>query len=214
MCIICVSKKGVKQPSKDLLRKMFDANPHGAGYMVAENGKVRISKGYMTFDSFYDAVSSEGFGKNDSVVYHFRISTQAGVQPSMTQPFPLVSNIKNTRVLDCITDLGIAHNGIIKFTSDANDRVYSDTAHFIAEYLADWLKGPKDFTEEFLDLLADGKKSRFALLDGTGMVYTAGEYVEDYDGLLFSNMSYLGYRKKDKAVPRKPFKFDSIWKTA
>lgn len=209
MCIICVSKKGVKQPSKELLRRMFRENPHGAGFMVAEKGKVRISKGYMDFESFYDAVSAERFGKNDAVVYHFRISTQAGVQPSMTQPFPLVKNIKNTRVLDCIADLGIAHNGIIRFTSDPNDHVYSDTAHFISEYLADWIRNPGDFTDEFLDALAEGTKSRFAFLDGSGTVYTSGDYIEDYNGLLFSNESYLGFRRKVKK-----FNTERFWKSA
>ena len=35
MCIICVSKSGVRQPSDITLRAMFRRNPHGAGYMYA-----------------------------------------------------------------------------------------------------------------------------------------------------------------------------------
>ena len=210
MCIICVSEKGVKQPGKELMRRMFQANPHGAGYMVAEGGRVRISKGYMDFESFWDAVSREGFGKNDAVVYHFRISTQAGVKPSMTQPFPFTSKIKNTKALDCISDLGIAHNGIIQLTTDKNDKEYSDTARFIADYLSVWITSRKDFTDEFLDELADFTNSRFAFLDGRGDVYYSGEFIEDYDGLMFSNASYCGFRLKKTTV--KKAKALDIWK--
>lgn len=210
MCIICVSGKGVKQPSRDLLRRMFNANPHGAGYMVAENGRVRISKGYMTFESLMDALSYENFGKKDVVVYHFRISTQAGVQPAMTQPFPFTKKIENTKALDCEADLGIAHNGIIKLTTNKSDREYSDTAHFIAEYLSEWIRGRRDFTDEFLDGLADFTNSRFAFLDGKGNVFLSGNFIEDYNGLMFSNTSYLGFR----LVNREPKKVGtvSIWK--
>lgn len=201
MCIICVSEKGVRQPSKELMKTMFTMNPDGAGYMVAENGKVRISKGYMTFNDFWNAIQKEHFTKDDAVVYHFRISTQAGVKPSMTQPFPYTNNIKNTKVLDCIADLGVAHNGIIRWLSDPNDKVYSDTAHFTAEFLPSFIERPDDFTEEFLDALNDCTNSRFAFLDGAGRVFYSGYFIEDYKGLMFSNTSYLGYRYK------KPSKF-------
>ena len=40
MCIICVSKSGVRQPCDITLRAMFRRNPHGAGYMYARDGKV------------------------------------------------------------------------------------------------------------------------------------------------------------------------------
>lgn len=190
MCIICISAKGVKQPKKDLLRAMFEANPHGAGYMVAENGKVRISKGYMTFEEFWQAVSSARFTKNDVVVYHFRISTQAGVNPQMTQPFGFTNDIVKTKALDVVADLGIAHNGIIRAFSDPTDKEYSDTAHFVAEFLSETVHNSKDLSSEFLDALARYTNSRFTFLDGKGRIYTAGDFVEDHDGLLFSNYSY------------------------
>ena len=194
MCVICVSEKGVKQPNKALIETMFRENPHGAGYMVAENGKVRISKGYMKFDQFWNALRMENFGKDDVVVYHFRISTQAGVKQTMTQPFPLTDDLENTKVLDCIADLGIAHNGIIQATTDKNDKVYSDTARFIVEYLSDLVTGPKTLTPEFLDLLEEFTRSRMVFLDGKGRVFYSGQFIEDCGGLKFSNYSYLGDR--------------------
>ena len=196
MCIICVSEKGIKQPTMELIETMFATNPDGAGYMVAEDGRVRISKGYMTIKDLKNALNQEHFKKDDVVVYHFRISTQAGVQPAMTQPFPYTNNIKNTRALDCIADLGIAHNGIIRQLSNPDDKTYSDTAHFTAEFLPEFIGRPEDLTEEFLVALARVTNSRFAFLDGTGTVYYSGQFIEDYNGLKFSNTSYTGYRGK------------------
>lgn len=84
MCIICVSKSGVQQPTDSTIRAMFRRNPHGAGYMYARNGKVTIHKGFMNIEDFLSAVHTERFTPQDSVVYHFRISTQAGVNAAMT----------------------------------------------------------------------------------------------------------------------------------
>lgn len=191
MCIICISEKGVRQPDKALLREMFLQNPDGAGFMWrGKDNKVHISKGYMTFSEFWRAVSAAEFTKADVVVYHFRISTQAGVQPSMTQPFPFTKDLVKTKALDCIADLGIAHNGIIRAFSDPTDREYSDTAHFTAEFLAEVIHGPKDFSEKFLEELARHTNSRFAFLDKSGRVFTAGNFIKDLGGLLFSNLSY------------------------
>ena len=82
--------------------------------MFARAGRVTIHKGFMSFDDFRKAVESEHFTKNDPVVYHFRISTQAGVNPSMTHPFPLTSDLVNCEALDLTCAVGIAHNGIIR----------------------------------------------------------------------------------------------------
>ena len=89
MCIICVSKPGVRQPDENTIRTMFYRNPHGAGYMFARDGRVEIRKGFMRLDEYLRAIREERFTAADSVVYHFRISTQAGVNPEMTHPFPL-----------------------------------------------------------------------------------------------------------------------------
>ena len=56
MCIICVSKSGIRQPAERELYAMFQSNPHGAGYMVARHGMVTVSKGYIAFDEFLNAV--------------------------------------------------------------------------------------------------------------------------------------------------------------
>ena len=50
MCIICVSPKGTRQPTRAQLKTMFFRNPHGAGYMYARDGIVHIHKGFMYGD--------------------------------------------------------------------------------------------------------------------------------------------------------------------
>ena len=56
MCIICVSKSGIRQPGDALLRSMFLHNPHGAGFMYARDGRVMIHKGFMDMDEYIRAV--------------------------------------------------------------------------------------------------------------------------------------------------------------
>lgn len=193
MCIICVSKKGVKQPDETLLQKMFQANPHGAGYMYCKNNYVIIHKGFMTFYDLLKAVKAENFTEDDPVIYHFRISTQAGITPFMTHPFPLTSHIEYCRKLDLKCKCGVVHNGIIQMTSDSRDKTYNDTARFISKYLVKFIRNSKDFTDgASFDILEELSRSKWAFLTDEGNVYTVGNFIED-DGLLFSNLTYKDF---------------------
>lgn len=190
MCIICVSKSGIQQPTDATIRTMFRRNPHGAGYMYARDGKVTIHKGFMNIDDFLAAVHAEHFTAEDSVVYHFRISTQAGVNPSMTHPFPLSNQPRMMRALDLTCRCGIAHNGIIRLTSDPDNKVYSDTAIFITDYLSQIIRRKADLrNSDTLEYIWELAQSKFAIMDGSGYVATIGHFINDR-GLLFSNDSY------------------------
>ncbi|MBR2796989.1 MAG: hypothetical protein IKE17_04490 [Clostridia bacterium] len=190
MCIICVSPKRVRQPNVTTIRRMFRNNPDGAGYMVARDGKVTISKGFMDVDEYIEAIRAEHFTAKDPVVYHFRISTQAGVNPQMTHPFPLSNRIEHMKVLDVECSCGVAHNGIIRLTTDRNNREYSDTALFIANYLSLIIREPGDLKDErILTLIHRLAGSKLAIMDGDGYIATVGEYINQ-KGLLFSNTSF------------------------
>ena len=194
MCIICVSKSGVRQPTERELYTMFQNNPHGAGYMVARHGLVTIRKGYMDFDEFLNALQKERFTEKDSVVYHFRISTQAGISPEMTHPFPLSNRLPRMEKLDTTCRFGVAHNGIIKLTTDPNNRRYSDTALFITQYLTLLIKRKEDLRNtRILDTIWQLAQSKFAIMDGSGYVATVGQFL-NRDELLYSNTSYQGFR--------------------
>ncbi len=192
MCIICVSKSGIRQPNDTTLRAMFQSNPHGAGYMYARRGKVIIHKGFMNPKEYISAIHEERFTAEDSVVYHFRISTQAGINPEMTHPFPLSNQPARMRALDLACRCGIAHNGIIRMTTDPTNERYSDTAIFITDYLAHMIHKFSDLRNQaLLDRIYYMARSKFAIMDGGGYIATIGEFIDD-SGLLFSNDSYKG----------------------
>ena len=196
MCIICVSKSGVRQPTVTELNTMFRNNPDGAGYMVARHGMVSISKGYMDFGEFLNAVRREHFTERDSVVYHFRISTQAGVNPEMTHPFPLSNRLERMEKLDTTCRIGVTHNGVIRLTADPDNRRYSDTALFITQYLRVLIQRWEDLRDRrVLDTVWNLAQSKFAIMDGGGYVATVGEFLNQ-DGLLFSNASYMGWNHR------------------
>lgn len=195
MCIICVSGKGVRQPNEDEIRNMFRRNPHGAGYMVAEGDRVRIEKGFMNVTELLRMLRFEKFTEDDVVVYHFRISTQAGVNPEMTQPFPLASNLSVMKYLTVIkADCGVAHNGIIPITTDPTEYEYSDTALFISQYLVDIVRRQSDLrNQKVLDKIEKLIQSKMVLLDKRGEYATIGNFIK-HDGLLFSNHTFEEYK--------------------
>lgn len=192
MCVIAVSKRGIPQPSRAQLETMFKNNPHGAGYMFARDGSVTIHKGFMNFQDFIRAVENEHFTDADPVVYHFRISTQAGVNPEMTHPFPLTQIRENCEKLDLICSVGIAHNGIIRMTSDSKETRFSDTVIFITDYMTRLIRCREDITDPSVnEMIETLTNSKWALMDGfTGEIVTVGQFV-NFHGLLFSNGSYL-----------------------
>lgn len=209
MCVICASGRGIAQPTPEQLRAMFNHNPHGAGYMFARDGRVTIHKGLMTYRDFARAVEAEQFTADDVVVYHFRISTQAGVGPTMTHPFPLTSEPENCELLDLSCDCGIAHNGIIRATSDPHEKRYSDTALFITRYLSHIIRSSDDLRHPYLaDMIYYMAQSKFAILGHDGYLLTVGEFTE-IDGNLYSNTHWQPVRYMDdrKFYFRRPDNF-------
>ena len=196
MCIICVSKSGICQPDESTIRTMFHHNPHGAGYMFARGGRVIIHKGFMNPDDYLRAIREEHFTVSDNVVYHFRISTQAGVSPEMTHPFPLSNRPARLRKLYLRCRVGVAHNGVIPLTSDPSNERYSDTAIFITDYLSHIIRRRADLRDQrVLDSIFQIAQSRFAIMDGGGYIATVGKFIDER-GLLFSNASYLPWRTR------------------
>lgn len=193
MCVICVKKQGIEMPSKSLIHDMWVTNPHGSGYMINRNGKVLIRKGLMSERALLDSLKNDNVNKDDILVLHMRISTQAGVTRSMTHPFPFTSNLEEMEMLNAYTNLGIAHNGIITMTSNPFENRYNDTSIFIAKYMTKIIHYYDDLHDSsILEILEQLTQSKLALLDKNGQLALVGEFYED-DGLLFSNL----HHKKD-----------------
>lgn len=192
MCIIIIKNKGVEAPYKGTLKRCFKNNPDGAGYCFAADNSVFIKKGFMNFKSFYNSFKKD-IKKDTPSIIHFRITTQGGIKPEFTHPFPLSANYTDLKELDNIADVAIAHNGIIELTSSTRTDA-TDTMEFIAEYLSlildfkgDELKNAN--VRELIEKL--GGFSRFAFLKANGEIVKIGAgWVCDFGGLWFSNSTY------------------------
>ena len=169
--------------------------------MYNASGTVYIKKGFMSFKSFWKKLREvrEIYGDDIPYVMHFRISTQAGVKPDCTHPFPLSKSMKDLRMLEAETDIGVAHNGIISLTSDygyKKEITYSDTMKFITDYLALIIQTKKWYnstdTKQLIKNLMGS--SKLAILDKYGHCELLGSgWIED-NGIWYSNGTY----KSDK----------------
>ncbi len=192
MCIIIVKPKGTLPPSKRTLKTCFANNPDGAGFMFHGNNKVYIEKGFMSFKKLRRALHSYNFSVDDTVIYHFRISTHGSVIKSQTHPFPVTDDVWALNSLSVKTPLGFAHNGI--FSSLDTDEKLSDTMVFIKDVLANKkVKGNIYNQESAHSKLVEmaSSSSRLAFLDYRGRIRTYGTWEIDKEtGLLFSNDDY------------------------
>lgn len=199
MCVICVKGKGIAYPEEKYLKNCFENNSHGAGFMVPYKDKVRIRKGFKTYEDFKAALDRmrERVGDDAPCVMHFRIATQ-GFDRGMTHPFPLSSKMDGMTALKSSCNIGVAHNGILELTSDGAKN-YSDTMKFIADYLSliirnfDWYKDKRSV--KLIERLIDG--SRLAIMDKNGAINLLGKgWIKAEDGCWYSNDSYK--REKPK----------------
>lgn len=208
MCIIAYKPLNVAFPEERYLKNCFENNSDGAGFMYAYNNEVHIAKGFDTFKKFKNALDKARAITGDNVPYvmHFRIATQ-GYEKTMTHPFPLSSKMKNLYKLKCKCNIGIAHNGIIRLTSDGS-RNYSDTMLFITDYLSLIIRSYTYYkdtrTIELIERLISN--SRLAILDKNGTCNLLGEGWVEAFGCFFSNETYsyehkawTGWGKNGKA---------------
>lgn len=202
MCIIAAKAANIPMPSRETIRTMWNGNRDGAGFMYVEKGKVRIEKGFMTYESFEKALNKLEARLDltrTPVVMHFRITTHGGTKPENCHPFPITDSIGALKKLTCSTDLGVAHNGIIPITPR---RGISDTMEYIASQLAPLKRAmPRFYTnKDAMLLVKNAIESRMAFLTGDGKIYTVGDFIKD-EGVLYSNSSYketrLTYRSLD-----------------
>nr|DAU57911.1 MAG TPA: YafJ-type amidotransferase class-II [Caudoviricetes sp.] len=179
MCIILSCAPNAR-PTDELLKTCWTNNPDGGGYMYAENGSVRISKGYMDFDSYLRAVRS--VPANVPLVLHMRIGTSGGNGPEVTHPFPVTAKLEHLHALDLFCPVGIAHNGVLPYPSD-DKRGISDTVAFIQQTVTP-LSCRRDVraggglarsSKARAALKVASKGSRLAVMDGGGRVRLTGD---------------------------------------
>lgn len=194
MCIIVAKEKGVKLPSKSVLKTCFDNNEDGAGIMYVQDGKVVIDKGYMNFNDFYKRIQKLKKRLNSdltdkAIVFHFRIGTSGENDKKTTHPFPISKNSEDLRKTYFKTDLGVAHNGIISNYVYGKD--LSDTQNFVIDFISVFKELDKKFflNESVMKLIEKEANSKLCFLDNKENIYYIGEFKEE-DGVKYSNNSY------------------------
>lgn len=193
MCIIAIKNSGVEFPNDSTIENMWDNNSDGAGLMWAEDGRVKIQKGFMKyeeFSTFIDQWKKTHDTTATPVVFHFRISTHAGVNPQCTHPFPISDKKEDLMQLNTTTDIGVVHNGIIPITARTG---ISDTMEYILTQLYYIKRCNRKFYKDdhFKDLIKSAIKSKMAFLTAAGDVYTIGDFNTDSKtGMIYSNYSW------------------------
>lgn len=198
MCIIVAVPAGVEIPSDEVLRECFESNPDGAGFMYSDGKRVRIRKGFMTWDEFKSALDAELDAglifKESAVVLHFRIATHGKVKPMCCHPFPVSDEPSDLRATSIDARWGIAHNGVIHGME--TNKSWSDSMDFVAGVVTPLARMNSAFmhSEDAIELLETAcQGSRLAIVDNAGDLALVGRFVED-GGVFYSNTSYLPTR--------------------
>ena len=191
MCIAVYKPQGVEL-TEETLHNCWNKNPDGAGFMYAEDGKLNVVKGLMSYEAFEQAYAPHS---DKNAVLHFRIATHGGVNPENTHPFVIHDN------------LAMVHNGIITNVK-ITDKAKSDTWHFTEMYLKKFHTMWRE--DEFKDLVESYiGHSKLILMDNEGNVEIYKSNLGKWDSdCWFSNSSY----ETPKYVAPKPYMYDSSWK--
>ncbi|MCL2771342.1 MAG: hypothetical protein FWD89_03435 [Firmicutes bacterium] len=195
MCVIIAKPSGKEMPKKTVLEKCWHSNIDGAGFSVTQkDGSILIKKGFMNFPDFFSAVST--CEKSDTVVIHFRRTTQGTTNPGLTHPFPLDFSKREERMRELAinTCCAVSHNGDIPMTGTRKFRKSfpdsSDTEIFVRDYmpkLVEKLEDLKDSTKlEILQALI-GPTSKLAIHTKEGIQLVG--WFDEQDGVYFSNFT-------------------------
>jgi len=189
MCVISISLRGKKFPEADL-RRMWDANPHGAGIaFLRSDGRVEVKKGFMSFDQFMEVYETVPEAMH---ALHFRLRSAGEILPQLTHPFR-VDGI-DTQKLKYNAKAVLFHNGTVSdwrtlyiailssFTKKERDKILSlqcvsDT--YVVSLLVN------RFGHNILRHLDGGK---WLLFEKEPVFY--GHWYDGRDGFKYSNLTW------------------------
>ena len=200
MCI-AIMKSANKKINKATLKRCYDANPDGAGFMYAENKELNVQKGYFTFKEFYKEYKPH---ENKQVLLHFRIKTHGKIDKKNCHPF-LVNK-----------SLGFIHNGIITGYGDNKE---SDTIAFnnaILKKLVAKHGNNSLFDDPMVELIENViGYSKLVFLDRHGNYKIMNEDKGSWhNGIWYSNSSWKKPEPVQYMIPKYYRGSDSISNTA
>lgn len=196
MCIIITKPKYTSMPSNNTMRRCWNANPQGAGFMFTDPAtrQVHGKKGFMKFEEFIKELSNPKMEKMN-VVIHFRIATHGGINEKATHPFPVSGKTEDLNALSWSSRAGVAHNGIIP--GYGSQKGLSDTQEWIKKVAAS--AGEHILHPGVLKVLeATIGSSRVAIMRRDKIVRLGAGWVL-FKGCWYSNSGY----KKPKYVQNK-----------
>ena len=211
MCVILVKERGIELPTKDILESCWKRNPDGAGFMFNDCDKVVIMKGFMTFEEFYLRLQTANefyHLKEKGLVIHFRIATSGLKDKGNCHPYPISNDNLDLRKSFITTELGIAHNGIIRSYNGKNN-ILNDTQLFIKNDLFELNSLDKKFYKKvifqsMIERLIDG--SRLVFLNKKGEIIKLGNWFHN-GNYYFSNLNHVS--KNTLNINKKPILFDN-----
>ena len=201
MCIIAAKKANIPIPTnlESLMRACFNSNHDGAGFMYKRQGEnvVHVSKGFMTFYSFWEAFKRTKLTDKDEFVCHFRISTSGGISPEMTHPFIVDKNKDKIKSLyGKITDgMAMCHNGCMtEYVDRTNHPDMSDTALFVYRFLYKYktVKG-RDVKRWRKTFKKATSYQKMAFMYSHSPLELLGRYFY-YNGMFFSTTAFSSWR--------------------
>lgn len=185
MCIIAAIPQGV-QISKSILKRCWENNPHGGGFMYSDGHKVIIEKEMSSFKKYWKRFYEAKQRYHESAfVAHFRISTHGKINETNCHPFYVNKN------------LGFCHNGVI-YAAPKSDN-FSDTYMFNQVIL-------KNLPQNFLSNTAHvnlieqyiGNGSKLAFLNAKSDITIINEKAGVWDdGVWYSNSGYKAAKYYD-----------------
>jgi hypothetical protein len=178
MCIIAIKPANIVIPSANITA-MWENNPHGAGFMYAERGKVKVVKGFMKLNALMSALEEH---KSRKLVMHFRTKTHGDISADLTHPFWVKKN-----------GLAMVHNGIIwSFAKNASNKE-SDSLLY-ARHLGKRFHDPMEALTNPLvhaNIVDQIGYSKLVFMDGNGDTQIVNEKLGTWDnGVWYSNSGF------------------------
>ncbi len=182
MCLIIIKKKGKKLVPHNMLEKVWEKNPDGAGIIYKkDNHPYKMIKGLMSLNQLTETISQLNLTKDDWIAYHLRYATSGDIDEKTTHPFVVHEDINFINALsvnESKKTLMVMHNGTIYSLNDNNAKL-CDTQRFVKDYLCNIKhkdlfhnKTIKKLIESFID------ESRLLLVHGTEGYITYGKWHE------------------------------------
>jgi predicted glutamine amidotransferase len=195
MCIIVAKPEKIKLPLT-ILENMWNNNPHGAGFMWAEDNNLFIKKGFMNFhhlaEHYYPL-------EKKKLVLHFRWRSTGAISAEMTHPFVINENV------------AMVHNGTIPKLKTQN---FSDTFIF-SKYFGEKVKDPMLALESarFINRLNSIiGYSKLAFMDNKGKIKIVNPQMGlIYNNCWFSNRSFFEKEWYEKNLENEDYDYTK-WK--